>query len=180
MTTNTTRDITLIALFPALMAATAGVQIPLGSLPPITLQTLFVYMAGLILSPKKAALSMSIYILLGAMGLPIFSGFRGGIGVLLGGSGGFLIGFIFLAWFVAFTKNRNFINKDIWHTSTILVLGTTGLYMIGASYITFLTGANYWLVLGGFYLYIVGDITKIMAAIYVHVRIRSHVTYEYS
>ncbi|MEE4662217.1 MAG: biotin transporter BioY [Halieaceae bacterium] len=177
---KTTKDITLVALFPALMAATAGVSIPLGNMPAITLQTLFVYLAGLLLTPRKAALSMSIYVLLGVMGLPVFSGFRGGFGVLLGGSGGFIIGFIFMAWAVAFMKNRNFLNNHFWYTTVVLIVATTGLYMIGASYITFLTGANYWLVLGGFYLYLVGDITKILTAIYVHVRIRSHVTYEYS
>jgi len=72
------RELTLIALFPAMMGATAGVVIPLGGLPPITLQTIFVFMAGLILGPKHAGISIGIYVLLGAIGLPIFSGYRGG------------------------------------------------------------------------------------------------------
>lgn len=48
------KDLSMIALFPALMGATAGIYIPLFNLPPITLQTLFVFIAGLVLGPKKA------------------------------------------------------------------------------------------------------------------------------
>lgn len=163
-----------------MMAATAGVSIPLGGLPPITLQTLFVYLAGLLLKPRHAMVSMFVYVLLGTIGLPIFSNFRGGLEVLVGGSGGFLIGFILIAGLIGFIKNIKIINNDFFHHIVVLILATVILYLIGAIYITFLTASSIWLVLGGFYLYFVGDLIKIIVATYVHLRIRSHVTYESS
>ena len=82
MTNNRTKEMIIIALFPALMAATAGIAIPLWTLPAVTLQTFFVFMSGLLLGPKKAGLSMVIYLLLGAIGLPVFSNYTGGIGII--------------------------------------------------------------------------------------------------
>ena len=177
---NRTKELALIALFPAMMAATAGIAVPLGGLPPITLQTLFVYLAGLLLSPREAMLSMFVYVLLGAIGLPIFSNFRGGLEVLVGGSGGFLIGFIPVAGLISFVKNVKIINKQLFMNVLVLSGATTILYLIGAAYITIISNTNYWLVLGGFYLYFIGDAIKILVASHVHVRIRSHVTYERS
>ena len=178
--TSKTRILIWIAVFPAMMAATAGIAIPFAGLPPITLQTLFVYLAGLLLNWKHAATAMFVYVLLGTIGLPIFSNYRGGLEVLVGSSGGFLIGFILVAGLIAFFKNVIIINKPFWDRTIILFGATTILYLIGASYIAVLYDMNYWLVLGGFYLYLPGDIVKIVVASYVHVRIRSHVTYESS
>ena len=176
---NRIRNITMMAIFPALMAATAGVIIPLFNLPPITLQTFFVYLAGLILGPKKAAISMSVYVLLGVIGLPIFSGYRGGFEVIAGFSGGFLIGFIVSAFIIGTMKNIIFLNKNIVGISLILLVGTAIVYMFGASYIAFLTEGSIWLILVGFVPYLAGDFIKIVVAGVVHVRIRSHVTYEH-
>jgi biotin transport system substrate-specific component len=173
-----TKELVIIAVFPAMMAATAGLAIPFGILPALTLQTLFVYLAGLLLKPRSAMLSMSIYVLLGAIGIPIFSNYRGGLEVLIGPSGGFLFGFILIAGLISLFKFRNFINKEIIQLSLILFAFTTVLYLIAAMYITFVTSSNLWLVLGGFYIYLPGDLIKIAIAIYVYMRIRSHITYE--
>ncbi len=176
--TSRTKDLTEIAIFPALMAATAGIVIPIGSLPPITLQTLFVLLAGLLLTPKKAFISMSIYVLLGMIGLPILSGFTGGLGVVLSKSLGFLIGFIIAAYFVSIMKNINFLNKNHVSVFVILVIANGIIYMSGAAYLAFVGGTSIWLILKGFSLYVVGDLLKISVAMYAYVRIRSHVTYE--
>ena len=109
---NKTKELTMIALFPALMGATAGISIPLFNLPPITLQTFFVFLAGLILGPKKGAISMIVYLVIGAIGIPVFSGYRGGLEVLTGFSGGFLIGFVFAAFFAGFMETVKFINNN--------------------------------------------------------------------
>lgn len=175
---NRLRELTQIALFPAMMGATAGIVIPLGGLPPITLQTLFVLLAGLLLKPKDAAISIGSYVLLGVIGVPIFSGYRGGIGVLLSGSGGFIVGFVFASVFVSIMKNVKIINNQFWHYFMILSVATLLIYMIGGAYISYLTSISYPLVLGGFYLYLVGDFIKIIVVIGVYMRVRSHVTYE--
>ncbi len=177
---NRTRDLLMIAMFPALMGATAGISIPLFNLPPITLQTFFVLLAGLVLGPKKGALSMVVYLLIGAIGIPVFAGYNGGLGIIMGQSGGFLVGFVFAAFFVGFMKNVKILNNNNLGNTPILLGGTLIIYMFGASYIRFLYGGSIPLYLVSFAPYYVGDIVKIIAVMYVYSRIRSHITYEYA
>ena len=88
------------ALFAALTAAVSPFKIPLGFTPvPITLQTLMVLLSGAMLGPYYGALAMILYILVGALGLPVFAGGGSGIGALLGPSGGYLFSY-FIAAFV--------------------------------------------------------------------------------
>lgn len=92
-------DLGLIAVFAALIAASALVAaIPVGGLGvPITLQTLAVLLTGLALGPGRAFAAVGLYLLLGFAGLPIFSGGRGGLGVLAGPSAGYIFGFLLAA-----------------------------------------------------------------------------------
>ena len=91
------RDLILIALFAALLAVLSQLAIPLPSGVPITLQTFAVALCGFTLGTKKGAIAVVVYLLLGAIGLPVFSHFMGGIGIFAGVTGGFLWGFIILA-----------------------------------------------------------------------------------
>lgn len=77
----------------ALLAVSAMFTVPIGPVP-ITLQTCIVTLCALILSPREACASVGGYLLLGAIGLPVFSGMRGGLGVIAGPTGGFLYGFL--------------------------------------------------------------------------------------
>jgi len=174
----TVREISLVAIFPAMMAATAGISIPLGTLPPISLQTLFVFLSGLLLGGRLGALSMTIYVMLGVIGIPVFSGFRGGIGVITGGSGGFIIGFIFAAYFIGKMKTVIFINKNILGLAVVLFVANLIIYMLGATYIAYLTSSSIFTILATFGLYMIGDSLKIVAAIYVYLNIRKKITYE--
>lgn len=92
------RELALAALFVALTVVGGGVAVPLPGGVPFTLQLAFVLMAGALLGPRAGALSQVAYLLLGAAGAPVFAGMRGGIGHLLGPSGGFLLGFPVAAW----------------------------------------------------------------------------------
>ena len=85
-------DLVLIALFAALMALCAWVTVPYAV--PFTMQTFGVFLALLLLGGKRGTICMAVYLLLGAVGLPVFSGFRGGVGALVGSTGGYLVGFI--------------------------------------------------------------------------------------
>lgn len=172
------KELSLIALFPALMGATAGVSIPLFGLPPITLQTLFVFLSGLLLTPKNAFYSMSIYLLLGVIGVPVFSGFNAGFAVLLGPSGGFLFGFPFIAFFTSLLKNTVFSSNSFYITFILILIGTFALYMIGSTYISILYKLNIFSVIAGFALYLPMDILKAFVAVYLYVRVRAFVTYE--
>ncbi|WP_254536414.1 biotin transporter BioY [Halomarina litorea] len=85
------------ALFAAATSATAPVSVthPLAPNIPITLQTLWVFLAGLFLGPLWAGVSFVLYLLAGVVGLPVFAGATGGVGHLFGGTGGYLFGFVF-------------------------------------------------------------------------------------
>ncbi|EMY35937.1 BioY family protein [Arthrobacter crystallopoietes BAB-32] len=93
-------DLALIAVFAALTAASVAVPpIPAGNVlgVPITLQTMIVALAGLVLGGARALAAVGLYVLLGLVGLPIFAGFQGGLGVLAAGSAGYLLSFPFTA-----------------------------------------------------------------------------------
>ena len=92
-----TKSIILVGMFAAVLAVMSQVAIPMPSGVPMTLQTFAVALAGAVLGWKLGALSALVYLLLGAAGVPVFSGMSGGLGVLLGKTGGFIFGFVFMA-----------------------------------------------------------------------------------
>jgi len=95
MQKNAVRDMSYIAVCVALMAICAWLVVP--SSPPFTMQTMAVFLAVGLLGGRRGSLAVAVYLLLGAVGLPVFSAFQGGFGVLLGATGGYLLGFLFAA-----------------------------------------------------------------------------------
>lgn len=91
------RDMVFIAVFTAIIAALSQVSIPMPNMVPITLQTFAVSLAGYFLGAKKGVASVGVYVMLGAVGAPVFASFKGGFAVLIGYTGGFIWGFILLA-----------------------------------------------------------------------------------
>ncbi|MDE5934006.1 MAG: biotin transporter BioY, partial [Lachnospiraceae bacterium] len=90
----TTKDIVGIGMFAAVLAVLSQISIPMPSGVPITLQTFAVALAGVVLAWKMGTASVLVYILLGAVGVPVFAGFSGGAQVLVNYTGGFIWGFI--------------------------------------------------------------------------------------
>lgn len=90
-----TLSMVYIALFAVVMAICSWIVIPMTV--PFTLQTFGVFLAVLVLGGKRGSLAVILYILMGVLGLPVFSGFMGGIGVLLGYTGGYITGFLVMA-----------------------------------------------------------------------------------
>ena len=90
-----TRDMTLIAMFTAILAICSWIYIP--TTIPFTLQNFGVFLAAGVLGGKRGSLAVFIYILLGIMGVPVFAGFTGGAGMLFGNTGGYIIGFLLSA-----------------------------------------------------------------------------------
>lgn len=88
-----TYDMAYTALFAVLIAICSWISIP--TVVPFTLQTFAVFLAVAVLGGRRGTLAVVVYVLLGAVGLPVFSGFRGGVGVLLNTTGGYIVGFIF-------------------------------------------------------------------------------------
>ena len=103
-----TRDITMIAVCTAMMVICSWISIP--ATVPFTMQTFGVFLCVGLLGGRRGTLAVSVYLLLGAVGLPVFSGFTGGIGHLFGATGGYIIGFLFSAlvmWLIEHLLGRN-------------------------------------------------------------------------
>jgi biotin transport system substrate-specific component len=125
------RRLALIALFAALTAVSAFIRIPLWPVP-ITMQTFFVILSGLVLGASGGAMSQTIYILVGLMGLPVFSG-GGGPSYLMNPSMGYLIGFILAPVAVGLSaRHRALTWKTVLAAS---LLGSLMIYIVGVPYL---------------------------------------------
>ena len=109
---SNTAYLALCGLFAALTALCSYINIPLGFTPvPMNLATLSVFLAGGLLGMKYGTLSMAVYVLMGAAGIPVFAGFQAGIGILAGPTGGFLAGYILAAFIVGMFLQKSTIQK---------------------------------------------------------------------
>ena len=121
------RDLTRMALCVALTAVCAWINIP--TTVPFTLQTFAVFMTLGLLGGRNGTLAILAYLLLGAVGVPVFSGFRGGLGALAGSTGGYLVGFLgtgLIYW--AITAGGR---DKLWIKALAMVLGLTVTYALG-------------------------------------------------
>lgn len=124
------RNMVFVALFAALICVAAPFSIQVGPIP-ITLATFAVMLSGALLGGKRGMVAVCVYILIGAVGLPVFSGFKGGFGVLGGPTGGYIIGYIPLALITGIFANMNTkFNRAV--VSVIgMIIGTAALYTFG-------------------------------------------------
>jgi len=129
-----TAEIVMVSLFAALTAVGAFIKIPIPYIP-LTLQTLMVMLAGLILGSRLAALSQTLYLTIGLLGLPIFAQ-GGGPGYVLQPSFGFLPGFIVGAYIIGrmVEKEEKF---SFPRTLAALILGQAAIYLLGIAYLHF-------------------------------------------
>ncbi|MBR4724335.1 MAG: biotin transporter BioY, partial [Lachnospiraceae bacterium] len=116
-----------IALMAVIITICSWISIP-GPVP-FTLQTFAVFTALLLLGTRDGLISIVVYLLLGAVGVPVFSGFSGGIGHLLGPTGGYLIGFIVMGF--VFGIVRHFIKHPLASAITASILGLAACYAFG-------------------------------------------------
>ena len=100
------QEVCLVALCTAVMVIMAQISIPMPMGVPMTMQTFAVTLAAVVLGAKKGALSAFVYILLGAVGLPVLAGFTGGIQYFAGPTGGFLISFPLMAFVIGLGVDR--------------------------------------------------------------------------
>ena len=135
---NKVYRMSLIALFVALMCILSPLSIPIG-LVPITLGNLVVLLAVYLLGLKDGMLSCFIYILMGVIGLPVFSNFTSGLGVLLGPTGGFIIGYIPLAIFAGLCSKKEKIKLRF----LLTMLGIVVSYLCGTIWFSIVTETNF-------------------------------------
>ena len=128
-TNSKVTDIVYIGLSAAIIAVCSWISIPLTV--PITLQTMGVVLISGLFGAKRGTLSTLLYILIGAIGVPVFSGFKSGFGVLLGSTGGYIIGFIFTALIVGIVSDKT--NK-LWALILSMVVGILVCYAFGTAW----------------------------------------------
>lgn len=169
-----TKDFALAACFAAVMAVCSWISIP--AAVPFTMQTFGVFLAVGLLGGKLGSISIVVYLLLGAIGIPVFSGFSGGLGYMLGATGGYIIGFLFsalLMWLI-----ESFLGKDIRVLAVSMVLGLLVCYAFGTAWFMIVYTKNTgeiglatalgWCVIP----YIIPDVIKIVLAVLLTQRLR--------
>ncbi len=143
----TTLAMVQIALCTALICVSAQLAIPLPIGVPFTLQVLMVMLTALILKPLYSVISLLLYVLLGVVGLPVFSGAKSGIGTILSPTGGFIIGFVLAAFFVSLLKGvlgRKLGGKltVVCYIIVTVIIGIPVMYIPGIALYMVYTGAD--------------------------------------
>lgn len=162
-----TYDMAYIGIFAVVIAVCSWISIP--AAVPFTLQTFAVFLAVILLGGKRGTMSVLVYILIGAIGIPVFSGFRGGIGVLLHNTGGYIAGFLLSA--LIMWAAEGLLGRKLWVQAVSMILGLAACYAVGTAWFMFVyirsTGAvGVMTVLGWCVIpFIIPDAVKIMLAL---------------
>lgn len=158
------KKLVLAALFAALIAVGAYIKIPFTLLGvPITLQTFFVLLAAVTLGRKWGTASIIVYLLVGLIGFPVFSGGSGGLGIIFGPTGGYLYSFIPVAFLVGWLSDKS-VQKNpvtlfaIAALGSILILGIGTIHLMFSTHVSLVTAFT-----GGFVPFFVGDMIKSIA-----------------
>jgi len=157
------RWMVLASLMAALAAVGAYIHIPIGPVP-FVLTTLFALLAGLLLGSRWGLTSMGLYFLMGAMGMPVFAGGKGGFAHILGPTGGYLLGFLLAAWLTGFISERSR-GHLIWEIFAILA-GSVAIYSLGIPWLKMVTKMS-WpkTFIVGLVPFLIGDAVKASAAL---------------
>jgi biotin transport system substrate-specific component len=173
--TNTLRRMVYAAMFGALTAIGSFIVIPLQPLP-MTLQTLFTGLAGVVLGGYTGALSQIIYVLLGIIGLPVFAGGKAGFGTLLGPTGGYLIGFIVGAYVIGKIIEARREAGLAWIIMA-LVVGNLVIYTLGTLQLSLVTHFSLLKsLMVGVVPFLPGDLLKLLAAAWLALKLRKNIT----
>lgn len=162
-----TLDMVYIAMFAVIMAICSWISIP--ATVPFTLQTFGVFLAVGVLGGKRGSLSVLIYLLLGAIGVPVFAGFSGGLTAILGSTGGYIVGFLFSA--LVMWVMEALLGKKTWVLALSMVVGLLVCYAFGTAWFMVVYAKNSgaiglmtalgWCV----FPYIIPDVIKIILAL---------------
>jgi biotin transport system substrate-specific component len=159
---NQLRMMVYASLFAALTAVGAFIAIPVGPVP-IVLQNMFVYLAGLLLGGRWGLASVGVYLLAGALGLPVFAGGLGGIGRFFGPTGGYLIGYLPTVFLIG--KISHSAHPRMVIDALAMICGTIVLYACGVSWLKIVSGMPTAKALAlGMFPFLIGDAIKIAAA----------------
>lgn len=150
------------ALFAALMAAGAFMIIPIGPVP-IVLQNMFVFLAGLVLGVRGGLAAVAVYLLAGALGLPVFAGGSGGLGRFIGPTGGYLLGYLPAVVLIGWVANAG--ARHVVRDVLAMLGGALLVYGCGVLWLKIVTAMSWGQTLAiGLIPFVPGDLLKIAAA----------------
>ena len=150
------------SLLAALTAASALITIPIGEVPVI-LYNFFILMMGLLLGSRWGAASIAVYLLAGGLGLPVFAGGKGGIAILLGPTGGYLIGFLPAVFIIGFISEK--FKQRFSYDIIAMLCGTVVIYAFGVIQLKIVLGKTWMVTMAlGVIPFIFFDIVKVVAA----------------
>lgn len=170
---NKARDIVFIALFAVLMAVCSWISIP--TVIPFTMQTFAVYLTLNFLGGKRGTTSVCVYLLLGLIGLPVFANGVAGIGVLMGTTGGYMIGWIVSG--LVMWRLEKLIGRKVWAQAVSMLIGLMICYIVGtawfmAVYVKSTGAVGLWVALGWcVFPFIIPDVVKLGLALWVSQRL---------
>lgn len=166
-------DLAYVGLSAAMIAICSWISVPVGAVP-VTLQTLAVCLVSGLFGAKRGTAATLIYILIGAVGLPVFSGFKGGAGVLLGATGGYIIGFIFTALAVGFVSDKT--DKKTIALIASMAFGILLCYAFGTAWFCVLYAKSAGAVLSMcVFPFIIPDTIKIALAVFLTSRLKKFI-----
>lgn len=152
------RMVVLASLMAALTAVGAYIYIPIGPVP-IILSTLFVVLSGLLLGSRWGLTSMALYLLVGALGFPVFAGGKGGFAYLMGPTGGYLFGYLVASWVTGFISDRS--KGRVILDIIGVVIGSLALYALGVPWLKLVTHMTWTKALmAGVLPFLIGDAIK--------------------
>ena len=159
------KEITLVGLATAIMGIFSQLALPIPfTTVPLTLQTFGLVIFSVVLGKKIGTLSILIWALLGTIGIPVFSGFSSGLGVLVGPNGGYIIGFIFMSFIIGYTSTST--NKNNILLFVGVYLGQAVQYTFGVIQLKIVLGLSLPnALLAGLYPFILKDIIMITVAV---------------
>lgn len=160
-------ELTAMALLAAILCISSYIYIPLPISPvPITAQLLVIFMTGLLLRPKHAVLAVLVWLLLGTVGLPVFSGGRGGFGILAGPTGGFALGYLLAVFLVALISKK--CRKEYQKLLILICIGIPALYVVGVTWMKIVAGLDWRTAfVTGTLPFVPWDIAKAVAAVFI-------------
>lgn len=172
-TKSSTYQIVLIGIMTAITCILGPLSIPIPFSPvPISFTNLAIYLTAFILGWKRGTLSYLIYLFLGLVGLPIFSNFSGGPSKLFGPTGGYLIGFILMAFISGLFIE--FFNGNVSMYILGLMLASAANYLLGTAWLSYQLDLTFYQALSvGVFPYLIGDGIKIAIAIAIGPMIRN-------
>lgn len=167
-----TKELTLTALMAAIICVLGPLSVPLPFSPvPISLTMIGIYLAVYAVGMWRGTIAVIIYLLLGLVGLPVFSGFSGGPAKLLGPTGGYLIGFVFTALISGFFVDRFWRKRLVSAVGMILGIGVA--YIFGTAWLAYVAGMTFGQALAaGVIPYVGFDLVKIVILVIVGPELR--------